>query len=312
MAWIPRIVVAVFSLACWSTALAAQEGPTTLSIFVTVDWEGESLDQENLEAMQQFRRRFPYIPLLQLMNPAYLLGTEPKEQIITSIRSTFLPSDTIGLHVHGWNTLLHACHIPYRSSPSFADQAENCQSGARCGYTVSLEYAYSQDELEALIQCSAERLAQHGFGRVTHFRAGGWQFGPKLQAALEKNGFVWDSSRIDPALLLSRWHASSSMIHFLQQLHPEPQTHTQPYALSAHLMEYPNNGGFADYTSSKQILALFNDVLGQSSGGVLVLGFHQETAADYLEQLVQAIPKMEQIAAEKGVHLQWLSTPISP
>lgn len=277
-----------------------------ISIYVTVDWEGESLAQENLEAMQAFRKRFPSIPLLQLMNPTYFVGDFPKEPILASIRSTMLPIDTVGLHLHGWKSLLNACKIPYQNQPSYASEAEACAHYDKCGYTVSLEYAYTQEALTDLVECSNRLLMENGFGRARHFRAGGWQFGPKLQAALEKNGFVWDSSRINPDLLLSRWHVSSPMIQFLQRLHADPNVYTQPYSLTTTLIEYPNNGSLADYTSSKQIVEIFKAVL-NARGSVLVLGFHQETAADYLVNLMEAIPKLEREAKLHGVRLEWVS-----
>lgn len=277
-----------------------------VSIYVTVDWEGESLAQENLEAMQMFRKRFPSIPLLQLINPAYFIGDFPKEPILASIRSTMLPGDTVGLHLHGWKPLLNACNIPYQGQPSYANQEEDCAAHEKCGYTVSLEYAYTQEALTDLVDCSSRIMVEHGFGRPKHFRAGGWQFGSKLQAALEKNGFVWDSSNIDPQLLLSRWHISSPLIQFLQTLHAESHLHSQPYPLTSTLMEYPNNGGLADYTSSKQILDIFKSIV-YAQGTVLVLGFHQETAADYLPNLIDAIPKLEIEAKHQGVTLLWVS-----
>ena len=41
-----------------------------ITVYVTVDWEGWSLEPENIEAMQAFRLRHPEIPMLQLLNPA--------------------------------------------------------------------------------------------------------------------------------------------------------------------------------------------------------------------------------------------------
>jgi hypothetical protein len=37
----------------------------------------------------------------------------------------------------------------------------------------------------------------------------------------------------------------------------------------------------------------------------MVLGFHQESAFNYLDRLSDAIPLMQQIADEAGVQLQW-------
>lgn len=277
-----------------------------MKIYMTVDWEGRSLDQDNIEAMQAFRKQFPHIPILQLMNPAYYLRGHPDNARLTKvIKSTFLPADTVGLHVHAWKSLANYCDVPFQYSHSFADTDENCQQGD-CGYTISLEYAYSQADLTKLIACSNQVLVENGFNQSVHFRAGGWQLGPKLIAALEADGFVWDSSVIDADLLTTRWHEDSGMVTMLRNLHPSATPLDQPYALTKQIMEYPNNAGLADYTNAKQIVRLFESLL-NANKKVMVIGFHQETAVDFLGRLEKAIPQIEATAKAKGVQLEWVS-----
>lgn len=274
-------------------------------VYVTVDWEGRSLEEENIKAMQQFRQQFPQIPLLQLVNPAYFVrNNQDNKQLTQIIKSTFLPIDTQGLHVHAWQSLTHFCGVDYQHAHSFADIDEYCQTGD-CGYTVSLEFAYSQEALTKLIACSDQILIDNGFNKSMHFRAGGWQLGPKLIAALEENDFIWDSSTIDPNLLTTRWRQDSSMVNMLRQLHPNSSPLDQPYRLGATLHEYPNNAALADYTSTEQIVHLFENLIAANKQ-VMVLGFHQETAADFLERLAVAIPQMETIAKAKNVQLKWV------
>lgn len=71
-------------------------------------------------------------------------------------------------------------------------------------------------------------------------------------------------------------------------------------------MEYPNNASLADYTSTKHIVAMFKTLLAEHKP-VMVLGFHQETATDYLIRLEKAIPQMEALAKEQGVKIEWVS-----
>lgn len=278
----------------------------TIRVYVTVDWEGASLEQENIETMQAFRKRFPHIPMLQLLNPVYFLRDPAHtEQTVNIVRSTFLPQDTQGLHVHAWKSLIEHCGLTYQHSHSFADLDEACTEGD-CGYTVSLEYAYSQADLTKLIACSSDVLVANGFSKPKHFRAGGWQLGPKLITALQANDFTWDSSRIDANLLTMRWHEQSGMVSMLRQLHPTSTTLEQPFALSNTLTEYPNNACLADYTSTKQIVEMFKTLL-EEQKNVMVLGFHQETATDYLYRLEQAIPQMKALAEAQGVEIEWVS-----
>lgn len=294
---------AALYLCCLAITVQAKE---TIQIYLTVDWEGMSLNQENIETMQDFRKKFPHIPILQLLNPVYFLHNHPDNSAIANIiKSTFLPTDTQGLHIHAWKSLIQYCGIPYQHSHSFADINEDCQTGD-CGYTVSLELTYSQADLTKLVACSSDVLVENGFAKAKHFRAGGWQLGPKLMAALETNGFIWDSSVTDAQLLTTLWHEQSGMVKMLTQLHPTSTPLDQPYAVSSQLMEYPNNASLADYTSTQQIVTMFKRLL-EANKSVMVLGFHQETATDYLIRLEKAIPLMEAIAKENGVEIEWVS-----
>lgn len=304
----PKFFCVLFSLfsALNFSVLSASEHAQSFKIFVTVDWEGVSLEQENIETMQGFRQKFPHIPMLQLLNPVYFLRGHPNNEVLRNkIKSTFLPNDMQGLHVHAWKSLVKYCGVTYQYQYSFAEIDENCQTGD-CGYTVSLEYAYSEAELIKLIACSSEVLVANGFAKPKHFRAGGWQLGPKLTAALQVNGFVWDSSVTDANLLNTRWDDKSGMMKMLRQLHPNSTLLDQPYAVSSKLMEYPNNASLADYTSTKQIVSIFKQLL-TAKKQVMVLGFHQETAMDYLIKLEKAIPQIEMIAKENGVVIEWVS-----
>ncbi len=291
-----------------STVLAGEATLRPMQMWVTVDWEGVSLEEENLQAMRRFRHSFPQMPMLHLINPAYFVqpGVDAA-QVAAAIRSTFLPIDTTGLHLHPMRTLVQYCGLTYQAKPSIADLNEDCEA-AQCGYTVSLELSYNKAELTQLVSCSSQLLSAQGFARPSHFRAGAWQFGPKLQAALEANQFRWDSSRIDAQLLTTRWHPDSPLLRFLRQLHYGSSPLDQPYALSAQLTEYPNNAALADYTTPTQLLGLFKQLLAADKT-VMVLGFHQETAADYLEHLALALPKMEALAKQHQRSLQWQPSP---
>lgn len=278
----------------------------TIQLYVTVDWEGLSLEPENIEAMQAFRKRFPHIPMLQLLNPAYFVKTDVKpSNVKATIQSVLLPTDTVGLHLHGWKSLTQHCQVPYQHQPSYANVDEHCEQ-ADCGHTVSLEFAYSVAELSQLVRCTQRMLVEHGFQKPTHFRAGGWQLGPKLTQALVENQFTWDSSRTPAALLTSRWAPDSHLVKTVEALHPNASTLDQPYALTGMLKEFPNNAGLADYTSTQQMLDMFKTLL-EEHKSVMVLGFHQETAADFLNRLEQATPQMEGLAKAQGVKIEWVS-----
>jgi hypothetical protein len=276
----------------------------SVTLYMTVDWEGWSLDDENLQAMRDFRVRYSHIPMLHLLNHVYFLRPGADAKAMTEkMRSAFLPADGQGLHLHGWQSLVEACGLEYRNEPAFSGPEGSC-SADDCGYNVSLELAYSEPELERLVSCSTEKLVQQGFGRPKHFRAGGWQLGPKLALALQVNGFEWDSSRIDHSLLLGKWHPDSGLVTLLKQLHSDATPMDQPRQLLPGLMQYPNNAALADYTNAVELTEIFIALVEQRKT-VMVLGFHQETADHYLPRLEEAIKLMEQESAKRDVKLVW-------
>jgi len=285
-------------------AMAEDIALPTITLYMTVDWEGWSLDEENLDAMRQFRRKHPEIPMLHLLNPVYFIrpGVDASDTA-QKIKSTLLPSDAHGLHLHGWKSLVEHCELPYKSEPSFGGVHEACAEGD-CGYTVSLEYAYSEHELTILTGCSVDLLVQQGFDWPKSFRAGGWQLGPKLASAILKNGFLMDTSRTAPQLVARRWDESSNLVKMVRTLHADGTILDQPYELLPGLMEYPNNASLADYTRTDELVEIFRTLVANNKS-VMVLGFHQESAFNYLDRLADAIPLMQQIADEAGVHLQW-------
>ncbi|MGQ0443158.1 MAG: hypothetical protein ACT4OH_06885 [Methylophilaceae bacterium] len=296
-------IAAVLICLCFGNNAFAQT-PAEIEVYVTVDWEGGSLEQDNIEAMQVFRKKYADIPMVHFLNPVYFLRlNQHTEQVFKTIHSTVLPNDEHGLHLHGWKSLVQQCGVDYKPAPSFAAQDERCEIGD-CGYSVSLEYAYSQPELNRLIACSADLLVQQGFNRPRSFRAGGWQQGGKLTAALKENQFLFDSSRTDSRLLTTKWDEKSNLVQMVQSLHPASSPLDQPYLLSGKLIEFPNNASLADYTSADQILIMFKQLIAHKKP-VMVLGFHQETAFSYLGRLDDAIPEMQKAARASNVFIQW-------
>jgi len=297
-------VFLLFTLTWLSCQPAYAAEKAAIQLYVTVDWEGWTLDEDNLEAMREFRKKYPHIPMLHFLNPVYPLrpGANAAE-IKRKIQSTLLPTDTHGLHVHAWKSLTDICGLPFKETPNFSGPGADCHAG-ECGYTVSLELAYTQSELTTLMSCSADLLEKQGFNRPKSFRAGGWQQGQKLANALLANGFNMDSSRTVGHLLTTRWPANSNLVKFVNELHAGSTPLDQPYELLPGLMEYPNNASLADYTSAQKLVEIFNDLI-RNNKRVMVLGFHQETASSYLHRLEDAIPLIEKAAAAAGVKLEW-------
>lgn len=306
------LVGLIICISAWPSMARAGSVPLLTSthkppvmLYVTVDWEGISLEDDNIAAIEAFRRRYPTLPMLHLLNPAYFIPSQHSPVALAAVRAqiarTQLPIDTIGLHLHGWQRLVEHCGLPYQDAPQFAEPPAQLTDA---GLTVSLTEAYRVPQLTQLLRCASDLLVAQGFSAPRHFRAGGWQLGPALISALTATGFVWDSSVIDATLLTTRWAADSPLVQSLKRLHPKVSPLAQPYALNPQLIEYPNNAGFADYQTVAHWLQLFEALLA-SEKRVLVLGFHQETAADYLPRLTLAIQRFSLLANQYQRPMVW-------
>jgi hypothetical protein len=281
---------------------------STVSMVMTVDWEGESISAENLAAIKRFREHHPEIAMLHFLNPAYYTKKGANADLITSqVNSVLRPKDEHGLHIHAWKSLVTYCGIDYKAGPSFGGM-ENCSGEEDCGFGVSLEFAYNQDELSRLVACSKNILLEQEFQRIESFRAGGWQLGRKMAIALATNGFNLDSSRTDANVLIPSWGADSDLVKMVKSLHPGASVLDQPYELVPGLLELPDNGCLADYTPPKVLLSLFQEIV-KNKKQVMVIGFHQETASYYLPLLEKGIEELEKYASSLGIKLHWSEFP---
>jgi hypothetical protein len=293
-------------------------------VVISVDWEGRSLLPENLQLIAAFRRKHPAIPFQHFLNPAYYTRPGVDEAHTTAaIRQALLPGDEHGLHIHAWHSLLAAVGVDARDEPRFLDGDPAVPKAPddwgfyppEKGYDVPLE-SFASAELDRMLAIGREILITHGFERATSFRAGGWMCGPKVQAALVRNGFAFDCSAVDPQLSIRRF-GDIPLNRWLLELWPMISETSQPYELTTAagpLWEIPNNAGLVDYTSTED---LENTVLrsvarwreAPDRPRIISTGFHQETARRYLDRLEHAIGLMRRLAEQQSLPLMFTAHP---
>src|SRR5687768_10968235 len=73
-----------------------------IKLVVSVDWEGRVVAENNIAAMEAFRAQFPDVPITQFLNAAYYTKDGADADAVTAlVERTLLPSDELGLHIHG-------------------------------------------------------------------------------------------------------------------------------------------------------------------------------------------------------------------
>lgn len=304
------------SVACFCSLITANATPRQgkVRIVVSVDWEGMDLSAHNLSAMRQFRQDYPDIPLQHFLNAAYY--TKPRanpERITQAINSVLLPADEHALHIHGWRSLFEKAGVSFKTRPVFVgEEVDPSQCRYDCGHEVPIT-AYSQSELRQVIRFSNDLLEAHGFKRPKSFRAGGWQANQAVLEALAMEGFTLDSSAVYRQFLEPAW-GGSNLLRFLRRLWPTTLPTSQPYRIKLGeqlaIAELPNNGCLADYMTGEQMLAVFTDnaraLKDQPRRDVFVsIGFHQETAADYLPALREGIDAIKRYAQAQDISYEF-------
>jgi hypothetical protein len=306
---------AIGPLASRASAAPMTSGRGQIQLVISVDWEGAHLESDNLEAMREFRRQFPQVPLLQFLNAAYF--TKPGANaagIRSAIQSVLLSTDELGLHIHGWNSLFTEAGVKYRSTPRFWGTPGECEYD--CGHEVAIS-AYTTDELRRVIRYSVNTLEQNGLGHARSFRAGGWVANGSVLEALAAEGFRLDSSAV-PAPLLYGQLKGTPLYDFILQLWSQVTSTTQPWTIrtaQGSLLELPDSGGLADYVTAEKMKELFDGAVQSLARNpdqdvYLQFGFHEETAERYLTQLKMGLRAILAKASANGIPVQFAKLPL--
>lgn len=301
------VFAAIFLLVNLFAASIATAAPAEIDVIVSVDWEGEDLLDLNLQAMEEFRREFPRIPLVQFLNAAYYTAPGSDPDVTTAkIRRGLGACDEIGLHIHGWQDLFEASFraaglnsSSFKDSPAFwGPRSQPLGREGRRGHDVPIK-EYSTRELRAVVRFSLQTLRENGFQQpIQSFRAGGWMADGNVFEAITSEGFRVESSAITPAFLQARIDGSPLFTYVNELwgpggLHPT-EAATAPYSIFPGLIEVPG-ALFADYVTDADLPRVLEPLLEQAGDArpILHLSFHQETAAQFLHVMRGILYRMD-------------------
>lgn len=296
--------------------LPAMASTPKIQLLVSVDWEGESLQEENLIVMKRFREQFPQLKLLQFLNAAYF--TKPSanaKQIRDKIASVIRPGDELGLHIHSWKSLFTASGVSFKTEPTYWGSAlGSCRYD--CGHEVSAA-AYSESEFRKVVHTSKAILKSQGFGTARSFRTGGWMGTESVLTAIAEEGFTVDSSAV-PVQFLKEEIGETPLYSWLNELWNAVAPSSQPWNIetaAGKILEVPDNGALADYVEASEMVDFFKaqaKLLPRENRSLLVhIGFHQETAREYLRRVETALRTILALAERGSLPLEFASLPIS-
>ena len=267
-------------------------------VVLTIDWEGAVLSPEGLDALDAVRKQIGDAPLTHFVSSAYFTKADPDPTVVHTLQQEIRKGDQLAVHVHAWRSLAKASGIEPKLAPSFltgTDKLLEFEDGD-VGFDTDLD-AYSVADLRVLLRTSKHLLEQTHLPVSSAFRAGGYLSTPKVLQALRDEGYTTDSSAIDYRQLDE--HVDDILPNRLKAIWPGVEPRSQPWKVQApggELLELPI-AAVADYSTPQEIVGIFEAAHAQlqkvpTRDVFVVLGFHQETAAEFAGRLGDAIEKV--------------------
>ncbi len=303
-----RIGILIFltGLLSANLTLAQERKVLRMNLIMSVDWEGFSLEPQNLEAFQQFRNDYPEIKIVHFLNAAYFTkeGVDA-DAVAKSIRSVFRPGDEFGLHIHAFESLLKRSGVEFRDSLTYWGHSQSKEINGDRGHDVPLSL-FNKDELRKIIRTSLQILKKNGFTEINSFRAGGWIATPTVLEALHEEGIHTDSSAVSPEVVGRVARTEQPLFQINQELWPEQTPFKdEPYFIrtkSGVITEFPDNVALADYITGEVAYKIFEDLVmahAESDRPIFFhFGFHQETANLFLPRVRELLQRIEQFTQE--------------
>lgn len=288
---------------------------STLTICVTVDWDGMELIPESLLAMGRFREAFPEVPLTHFICPSYLTRDGDNAEIAKVIREHIQGQDEVALHIHCWRSLVEASGVEYIPEPSWyldgiGPKVEYGDGRFDIGHGVPLG-VYPEAQIIRQMRHSIQLLRDFDIApeAPVSFRGGGWMASDVVLTAMRSAGLHNDSSATDSdyfeeineqlegyGVRLGEWVCRLWGPGAIAAPPYSANTHTravrpeggheasQPYVMRIgehDVFEVPDNGVLADYLTETQMYDRFQRAWASAAAQdtVHVCGFHEESAA---------------------------------
>lgn len=239
-------------------------------VLVTTDWDDADNDDASLRLQEMLHLNHPELKLTHFVGPYTFTdaGVTPERRVVLAdwvkgMRDTY--DDEIGLHIHAWCSFISTSGVPCRTSPSISSR-----DGDDTGYSVIFS-TYTEEELVQIFARADEIFAEHGLGKPTSFRTGGWAAEANVLRALVRAGFVADTSAVNWARI-EEWQAYEALgaqLYSWLMTHWTPQGDTnQPYypgeddinqagSPTIPILEVPDNGALVDYVSADEMIQIF-------------------------------------------------------
>ena len=300
-----------------NSAPVSESDEGKIQMLLALVWEGRDLAPHNLAALEEFRREYPDVSVIHLVNPAYF--TKPKadgQQVAAALKAHVRPQDQVGLLLGPWRTLTQAAGVIFRPAPTFwSPVAPPGDCVIDCGGDVPLTI-YPEADVDKLLAQSIKLLESHGFARPVGFAVQGWMASANIQESAVRAGLRFDFSAVAPDLLVSRVR-HYPLYSWARAMWPDITPHSQPYTIqtgAGPVVEVPMSLAAMDYVTRKEVDTLFQEYvqLWQQEPAkdlIFPLVFSQETAMVTVPFLRNALKGIFATAASRQVPLAAMRLP---
>ncbi len=224
----------------------------------TMDWEGNDVSDTYLSQMAAMSAQHK-VPMTHFFNPRIYLSSvmsTSRSQYLTNwvINRQNVNGDDIGLHLHMYPDLITAAGAKVNTNAR-----KWGQNNIGVGYDV-ITADYSEEDLLKMINWSKSQFLDNGLGMPVMYRTGGWYADEKTLSAIEKAGFVLDSSGRSSYVLGANnlqgfWYLSSTT----RPYKPNKFDQNSDEAPNMKLWEFPNNGADSTGYDADTLIYRFKD-----------------------------------------------------
>jgi hypothetical protein len=286
-----------------------------LYVAVTTDWDDPDNDDATFTRQEELHEWHPGLRITSFVGPYTFtdptVSPERAQWIVnwlTSLRDQY--GDEIGLHIHPYCSFIGDAGLSCRTSPSFA-----YSTGDATGYTVYLG-AYDEAETNTMLDRALQIFEEHGLGRPTSFRSGGWTAEIQTFRALAGHGFVAETSAMDcarleewrgyPGATIYQWNCEhwNTITETSQPYYPNENDVLSSEAPQLPMLEVPDNGLLVDYVTAEEMIEMFG---ANWPGGALdaprsfVIGYHPPNfSAAFQQRIHGALTHIDRFLASSG------------
>lgn len=276
-----------------------------LNVQLTVTWEGRELEEPNLEALEKFRRTYPEIPVVHLINPSYFSSQDLSLAHREKIQRVILPDDEVGLYLSAERSILDQALVNLRLQPTFwayIDDLETCSD--YCGLDVPLN-SFSREEFLRIFARSDQLLREQGFQNLRSFAVRGWLSAPFVRSIAEAFAYRFDLTRVDSTLVQAklREYPLSNWLTDGQRPSPHPQWLSE--SSGRQVEQLTQNGAIVELNEQSEVMKSLDRTLEQigTQGASFRLSLSQESAYQSWPRLRAMLKELEAKARQKGTRL---------